>query len=333
MKYRRFTTAAISCVTIAMVSLGITGCTQDKEPVIVENKKITEKFPALTDKQIDSLFTSTVKVLEEGDKAKDSSKLAARVTEPALSMRGAQYTLATTDETFVIPPFPAQRGTVTLTASQDWPRYVVNIAAVDEKSPTYVELFQQSGARDHFKLSHWARLFPKQTVPPTAVTKKGAEIIAPDAQGYKMKAQDAVAKYAENIFDSDKLGEAGFEVDPLAKVLQADSKTYQDELSSHYEFSHSLKPEGTIVSIALEDGGILTFAVYGETMSAQRVNDDARMQLKGEIGALLGDDGKADNGFEATAKVVTAMVIPQKDSDKKIHVIGAERLFTSAKAL
>ncbi|MDO5747924.1 MAG: hypothetical protein Q4P66_09765 [Actinomycetaceae bacterium] len=320
-------------VALALSAAGLAGCAEEKKTVKVPKPTITEVFPALSDEQLKAVLEKVAAAVDASDKALEAEGLDTRVQNPALDLRKAQYELAKKKDGGTVTPMPFSGGTLTLTASQTWPRYVVNIAAKDKDSATFVHLLTQNDARSQFKLSEWVRLFPQQTVPPTAVTQKGAPIIANDATQLKKTPADVAALYGESLLDEAKMTENGFDDDLLAQTLRKEDKDYKDALEEAYEFSHSVKPDGDVIAIGLEDGGALVFANYIEKVTIQRKNENATMKMSGDIALLMGDEGKADKGLEATNRMMTLTVIPAAKAEGNVHVIGAERILTSAKAL
>lgn len=319
--------ALVAAASVALV--GLTGCSSN-DKVIVEKQKEDTAFPALTDKQIKDVFSSLNDVMVKGDSQLSSKVLAERVENPALEMRSTQYTIASKEKKKV-EPLPLKAGTITVTASKDWPRVVVNMTSDGPDKPTFVHAIRQNDARSQFKLWQWVRLFPKESVPKTAVTSKGAPVVDMNAKGFKASPKKAVDDYGANVLNADKLKAVGFNDDPLAQIIRSNDKAYRSAVGDRYSFGHSVTPAKDMMALKLEDGGALVFAHYTDTIAMKRSNSRAQLKLKGDVATLMGDGGQADAGATLVFDATVLMVIPEQKSKEPLKVIGAEHVLVSAK--
>lgn len=316
----------------ALVLAGVAGCSSERK-VVLPQPHITQSFPALSATQLEKVVNSLAHTIDAGDKALDAHMLTGRVENPALELREAQYSLAKKKgENTHVTLMPLRHGTMTLTASRTWPRYVVNVASKDIKSPTYVQVLRQDTARSPFKLWQWVRLFPHTTFPPTAVIQKGTSVVGAQSSAFQHSPQEALKRYTDSLLDPSALKKAGFASDTLATLLQKEQSSYQSKFAHTYNYSQKLEPTKNIAGIMLEDKSALVAAQINQDITITQQDSQGSLTLSGDIATLLGNNGKVQKGAKITQKIMLLMIIPPHGSHKKMRVIGAERVLMSAQA-
>lgn len=284
--------------------------------------------PNLDTDRIDSVLDAIQTTLAEGDKALDASKLEARVADPALRMRAAQYALAKArnDEA---PPLALTAQSLTVTNAEAWPRAILDIGTSSAGMLPDVFLLVQRDARSDYMLTNWTRLLGGTSLTTMSV-KEGSPYLAGDAPGFVMTPSEAVSGYVDMLNDGDA-GNDQFTSDEFADTYASELKSLSDSIKAAGKVTAKaaptdLPPEGVV----LQDGSALVAGSFTYTHTYARTVARSTLKLGGDA-ARITEGGDKVVGTVTIQYLVTVLVqIPKAGSGDKVSVVGAERAIESS---
>ena len=286
--------------------------------------------PNLDTDRLDEVLASVQETLDHADQSMDATDLGARVADPALSLRRAQYALASAKGAEVAPlTLTAQ--SVTVTNMDTWPRAIVDIAQADAGALPNVFVLTQQDARSDYKLVNWTRLLGGTSLTTIAVDQ-GSPYVGADATGFVMTPADAVAAYVD-MLNAGTAGDDHFTTDEFAK-------TYLDGATS---LNDSVKAAGSVTvqaetpaadaappaGVVLQDGSALVAASFTYSSTYARTVKDSTIKLGGAAATLAGDDPNVVGTVTAHYVATVLLQIPSAQAGGKASVVGAERSIVS----
>lgn len=327
----RRTRELLALVALTSV-LAVTGCSQGEltAPSGAEQSGTAQSgTPNLDSARIDSVLSDVQETLTAGDAEMSTDDLKARVADPALRLRAAQYALARAKGA-TATPLDLTAQTVTVTNAASWPRAIVDIAQADEGDLPIVYVLRQDGPRSGYKLVNWTRLLGGTSLT-TISADQGSPYVGADATGFVMTPAQAVSAYVD-MLNGQTAGDDHFTTDEFAQ-------TYLDEAAS---INQSVQAAGSVTAeaeapdddsgisgVVLKDGSALVAASFTYTHTYARTVKDSTMKLGGAAAQLNeGDDSVI--GTVTTHYLVTVLIqIPDQDTGGKASVVGAERAIES----
>lgn len=292
-------------------------------------------LPVLEVGQIEDVLADVGEVLVAGDAALDPALLGGRVGDPALSMRSAQYTLATrSDGARPLTALTVEDQVLVVAATDTWPRSVAVITTVPEGATVPLLLvLDQADARSPYLLRSWVRLFPGVETPQFAGPEVGSPVVAPDADGFVATPAAALTAYADVLAN----GEASasfptFGADRYIEQLTGELAANRTALEGIADVTFAAAPaEGGLTALGTADGGVLVVGTITSTTTYAKTLEGATITLGGPVGEWLGD-GTVGTTASATYTSTVAFAIPVAAEGATITVLGAERVLVDAAA-
>ncbi len=317
---------------LAVGSLALAGCatplptpTPDPIPAVPP--------PTLTTDQVRAVLGDVSSTLEAADAALDVDQLTARLTGPALTIRGAEYTVnkALEDDVELIT-VPTSERTVVVPTTDAWPRsvFVITEQPEDLQSPRLLVL-TQDGPREPYKLWAWSRLLPDRQVPRTFVPEVGSVPLPLDAEGLLVTPAEVGEMYAD-VLDQGAGSEHAdlFGEDVLRERIALVREQYEKVAEqAGGKFTERYKPDTeATVAVSTADGGAIV--VVPMTTTTKLTTDDRELSLGKAEAALLGKKKVTESATFTWSGVVT-FVIPPAGSPDQITVLAAEHVRTAVK--
>ncbi len=328
--------ATSAALTVA-VALTVSGCAQElPQPVPAAAPAVTP--PATTIEQTDRILQGVGSALAAGDATASAAELAPRLSGPALTLRTAQYAIATaTAGAKPITELPVTPQTVVVPSTTEWPRTVLVVTEQPEDltSPRLLVLRQES-PRAAYTLWGWARLLPGAQMPATATPAAGSEPLPADASGLVATPTDVAALYADVLANGAASAYAATFATPDAFLAQFDliRATYQGyaaQGSGTFTMTAAPVPD-QVFALATADGGALVVA--GLTTSSSLRVTGASLAVPVEYAAVSGGAVPAGavlrNNLDFGSTDVVVFYVPPAGTAAPVRVLGGEHTFTSA---
>ncbi len=328
------TTTRSMAVVAAVLATGLlAGCAEE---LPVPKPEAPVAAAVVTQSQERKILDKVSGVVDEANKASKADSLAARLSGPALSIRESQLKLAAArGDNEPLTNLTMQMQQVILPSDQEWPRssYAITVQPKDLTTPVLMA-FNQSTAREQYKLWAWVRLLPGVTMPQFAEADLGSAAVAPNDESLKMTPDSAVeqyasvltvdkrSKYADNFADDDL---RAFFREYGQKQIDAINK---EECGGAFEVAYE-RTKDPVKAVRTADGGALMLAamISQETITAKEEGCEIGPPSE-SAQALWGDAGNT-NVVELNYKDVVAMYVPPKDSDDQVSLVGYEHVLSS----
>lgn len=289
----------------------------------------TPPLPVLEREQVDSVLAAVAETLAAADEARDGDALAARVENPALAMRTAQYLLADRSGGSRAPtPLTTDDQILVVGATDTWPRTVMAVTQPPEGATVPLLLvLRQEEPRAQFKLWTWARLFPGVETPALASPEVGSAEVAADAEGLAMTPAEAIARYADVLEKGDE-SEHGdlFDGDPFRSQIRDALTRDRASVEGIATIGMTARPvENQVVALATADGGAVVVGAIRVSTTYTKTLEGSTLVLGGEVGDWL-DSGTVPSAAAIHHDTVVALVVPAPADDVTVPVVGAERV-------
>ena len=293
----------------------------------------TEAVPALTTDQMAEVRTAVGTTLEAAGATNDATQLAGRLAGPALALRTSQLAVAATrGNQDLVTNLPTDVQQDIITTTDTWPRqaYAVTVQPEDLQSKRLLA-YEQTTARDPYKLWAWVRLFPSATLPKFAGAAVGSEAVPMDDASLVMTPADAVAQYADVLTLGAGSGFAGsFGDDPLRAWVASNATLQLAELT---------KAEGTMTmtftptpdqarAVRTADGGAMVMAGLS-ALETRTVEAGGTIAPGSETEKALFGASTATNTLNVGYTTMVAMYIPPAGAPTGVQVLGMENVATS----
>lgn len=337
---------------LALAAAMATGCAE-AIPQTPQAQPI-EQFPALDGERFEAIKADLAKRLTEADQASSVEPLGYRIGGIAKQMRQAQYSHGNASA------IPMEVKSTTVTNSPSWPRAIITVTASEDGKNVYVLALTQADAKQQYALTNWAKLLPKQSFPATMKLETGGAPISPDSTDYVVNPNEVVSEYAKMLSGSEsKLNADNLADSPVTTRLNSDKSDLQSQMEDAGDVSVTYEAADTpVVTIALADGSAL---VMGAILVTTQIDKSGNriIEVKGEVGDVLGDGGKVTSKAVWKYAVPVVFVVPsaqavadakadaqkaaedkadgEKDQEKpkesepvKINMVAADRVLLSA---
>ena len=317
--------------SLAAGSLLLAGCAQAL-PQPSPDAASDEPQPVLTVEQTGAVLDDVGQVLAAADSSGNVDGLSARLVDPALRIRVAQFRLNSRSQGSRPPTTLTTEDQIVVVAAEDaWPRTVVAVTVTPSGSTTPLLLvLRQADARSPYLLYGWVRLFPGVETPVMAAPEIGSRMLAADADGFRATPADVLTWYSDVLEKGAESQHAdAFEPDLYSETLQSEIETGRESLEGIAQITlDALAVRDGVVALETADGGALVVGQVTTSTGYKKTLSGATLTLGGEAGAWLGD-GNVPALASVRHDSVIAFYVPASDS-QKITVLGAERALTDA---
>lgn len=291
--------------------------------------------PALSVTQTTAVLTDLGKVLATGDSALDSTGLTARLMEPAVSMRHAEYLRAAATGGQRPPTvLPTSAQALIEPRTSVWPRtQLVVTVQPDDLQAQRLLVLEQVSARDPYRLWGWARLFPSVSVPATATPGVGSPVLAADAGGLLVRPDQVLPSYADLLSNGDASASAGqFAPDPFRTSVATARQTLADNVKDVGNAAETYTPDpapltviGTVQGDALVVGKVTTVSTVSITVGG------AKLTLS-PVESALAAASEATHSLVRTYTDVLVFRVPPAGATTPVQLIAAEAVLTAVAA-
>lgn len=287
----------------------------------------------VTQSQEREILDKVAGVVDKVEKAGDADKLGARLSGPALKIRETQLDLAAArKDKEPLTDLTMQMQQVILPSDQDWPRssFAITVQPKDLTTPVLMA-FDQSTARDQYKLWGWVRLLPGVTMPQFAEADLGSAAVAEGDKSLKVTPKDVIKQYASVLtVDKDSRYAGNFADDDLRQFFRDYGKLQvnainKEECDGAFEVAYE-PTKDPVKAVRTADGGALVMAamISKETITARE--EGCEIGPPTETTQALWGDADVSNVVEVNYRDMVAMYVPPKESDDEISLVGYEHV-------
>ena len=316
--------------------IALTGCAPEELPKAEPAPAPTEAGPAVTDEQVTAILSRIGDSVDTADADLDADQLKKRVSGPALTQREAAYKVKDKADDFTLPPAIAtDEVLVNHTSATDmWPRVTSVIAKDADSETTQLLVLAQQDARADFTVWSQTILQPGAEIPEVADPREGSELLAPDAEGYRLPPAEVAAAYADVLAKGEDSDSAGaFEEDAFVNQSRSNQSSQREALESGgAEVSFDFQGDDAQVSaMAAADGSAI---VTGVVETESTITPDSTESTTGTLtipspaADVLGETETSEE-LHQTSTVVVTWVVPAGEDDP-IRMVGVNEIFTGA---
>ncbi len=272
-------------------------------------------------------------VLAGANEAGAADSLAARLSGPALAMREAELKVAAArGDNTTLTDLTMETQQLVLPSDQGWPRSSFAITAQPESGASPVlAAFDQSSARDQYKLWSYVRLVPGVTMPQFAEEGLGSAAVAADDTSLKVApgavveqyasvlTAGAQSRYADSFTDDDYLRQTLRQSgrDQVAAIKKKDG-----EGSFKVEFEPTEDP---VKAVRTVDGGAMVLAALlsQETLQAE---EGYKLVPGSPSAKALWGDAEGRDIMRIAYRDTVALYVPPAGSAEQVSLLGVHRV-------
>ncbi|MFJ3407522.1 hypothetical protein [Promicromonospora sp. NPDC090134] len=327
---RRTTTRSMAVVATLLATGLLAGCAEE---LPVPKPEAPVAAAVVSQSQERKILDKVSGVVEGVTKSSDADSLAARLSGPALAIRETQLKVAAArKDKEPLTDLAMEMQQVILPSDQAWPRtsFAITVQPKDLTTPVLMA-FNQSSAREQYKMWGWVRLLPGVTMPQFAEADLGSAAVPANDESLKMTPQSAVEQYASVLtVDKDSKYAGNFADDDLRQFFRDYGKLQVDAINKEDckgAFEVAYEPtKDPVKSVRTADGGALVMAamISKETITAKEEGCEIGPPTK-TTQALWGD-ADVTNVVEVNYKDMVAMYVPPKDSEDQVSLVGYEHV-------
>lgn len=318
------------CLAVAgVVAVLAAGCTVEPPTPVADEPVVAA---VVSETQELKILDRVSAVVTEADQADEAGSLAARLSGPALAMRGAELKLAAAGgDGKQLTDLTPQMQQVVLPSDQGWPRssYGIGVKPQGRAAPLLVA-FEQASAREQYKLWGYARLLPGVTMPRFAEATLGSPAVAADDTTLKVTPEAAVAQYA-SVLTADARSQyaAAFTDDDLRETLRDYGRLQVDTIKAKDgkgSFEIAYEPtKDPVKAVRTVDGGALVLAAMTsqETVKAE---ENWKLGPPTPSAKALWGDAEQTNVVRVAYREMVALYVPPAESDAPISLVGHHRV-------
>ncbi|CAL8976855.1 hypothetical protein CELL_02421 [Cellulomonas sp. T2.31MG-18] len=291
--------------------------------------------PVLSVAQTTTVLGDLGKVLTAGDAALDSNALTARVMDPALAMRHAEYLRAQATNGQRPPTaLPTSAQAVIEPRTSGWPRtqVVVTVQPDDLQAPRLLVL-EQTTPRDPYRLWGWARLFPGVSMPATATPGAGSPVLPADASGLSVRPDQVMPAYADVLSNGDASQSASqFAPDPFRTSVTSARQTLAANVKDVGNAAETYTPDpAPLTVIGTVDGGALVIGKVTTVSTVSVTVGGAKLSLS-PVESALAAASEATQSLVRTYTDVLVFRVPPAGSTAQVQLVAAEAVLTAVAA-
>ncbi|WP_263732663.1 hypothetical protein [Cellulomonas sp. SG140] len=291
--------------------------------------------PVLSLAQTTTVLSDLGKVLTTGDAALDPNALTARVMDPALAMRHAEYLRAQATNGQRPPTaLPTSAQAVIEPRTSTWPRtqVVVSVQPDDLQAPRLLVL-EQATPREQYRLWGWARLFPGVSMPATATPGAGSPVLSADASGLSLRPDQVMPAYADVLSNGDGSQSAPqFAPDPFRTSVTSARQTLATNVKDVGNAAETYTPDpAPLTVIGTVDGGALVIGKMTTVSTVSITVGGAKLTLS-PVESALAATSEATQSLVRTYTDVLVFRVPPAGSTAQVQLVAAEAVLTAVAA-
>lgn len=308
---------------LALSSVTLAACTGDVPTIPEPETQVSgQEAPDLDAAQVEEVIAEVEKTVQAGDEALDADLLADRVKAPATTLRAAMYKLAEV-RSETIPEFNLDEASATVTQSNTWPRAIIAPTTPNEDELPEIGFITQETARDSYKLHAWVRMFPGQELQTVAVSN-GSPVVEADAEGFVLSPSAALTEWSARLDGNSESADL-FEEDEFTSYYQSQRDSLTEALGENGKVTFAATlAEKPVTAVKLVDGSALVAGHITYTVTYERLEENAKIKLGGNIAEIMDNPEVGDKPVEVTYVLAVALNVPPEGSSEKIKAIGAE---------
>ncbi|MCI7551242.1 MAG: hypothetical protein PUK40_00580 [Actinomycetaceae bacterium] len=300
---------------------------------VPEPKAGQYEAPIVPEARFAKITSEASTTLAAADEAKDADQLAERFEDPFVHDRRARYQLSKVmGDAYTLPSVELDSELNVIHAGSGFPRTAMTLAEPTESSNLrQLTIWSQDNPRVNYKVWAQVPIFADASAPALKQTfSNDAGHTAAKEGTYSGEPAQIMAAYAQYQQDREQ-GDIAFSADdPLYTQLGSFVDSLKSNVGDFGEVKIAFSaPENAYRGVSTEDGGLLLVSQLLYTVTVTKTNEDATIELGGEIGALASgeSDGVLEVGdTEAVAhysSVVAFYVPPSGADDQTVKVLGA----------
>ncbi|MFZ1381457.1 MAG: hypothetical protein WAS54_01550 [Scrofimicrobium sp.] len=283
-----------------------------------------EASVVLTDEQVERIVADVQAVVDLSDKDKSAEPLAQRLVNPALDMRTGQLVRAEKTST-ELAPLIIGNAVHSATAGNSFPRVLVVASEAAGDDPAEVFFLTQQDAKSDYMLENWARLIGGTPVKGLSV-RDGSTVVRDNTPGLKISPADVVGTYINFLNNPDNEEYQVFEDNSFEPRYREERAALNDAVKVAGTVSTEAKEGDTpVIGVLLDTGSALVSSSFRYTETYTKTVEGSTFELSGTPAAFM-DDPKVDTTVTVDYQVNIFFLVPPKDSDDPIAVVGAERV-------
>lgn len=292
--------------------------------------------PVLDAPRMERVLSDIEEHIERADEEGDAELLDARMDDPALTVRTAEYRLrsatADTDDETSLQPLTTRDEVAIVSAAAEWPRSVFVVTEIPDEANTPLLIgLRQEDPRSPYQMFSWVRLLPGVTMPPTEIAEMGSTPVDPEDDSFLTSPAQALENYADLLTEGDDSEFADqFAEEPFRELVQQEANNLAENVEAAGEFSHetTVQDEHTH-AIGTADGGVITIGAMRTQQTFTKTEDGGEIEVGGQLAALSEADGEVNQSLQGTYHVMVALYVPAEQEDAQITVLGVERVLGS----
>lgn len=280
--------------------------------------------PNMDTRRLSVVFNAVQDALDKGDASGNTSDLEARVTDPALRMRGDEYRLAKATGS-AVTPLDLSSQTSTVTNSSSWPRAVMDFAQAPDTGLPVVFVLTQADARSDYKLQSWVRLLGGVSLTTLSVDT-GSPYVSADTPGFALTPADAVSAYVD-MLNAGNAGGDSFTSDEFATTYLSEAKQLNDSVKAAGSVTAKASTgDFPVTGVLLQDGSALVSGSFTYTHTYARTVARSTLKLGGSAAAINSGDDSVKGTITVQYLVNVLIKVPVTG---KAQLVGAERAIES----
>jgi hypothetical protein len=317
----------------------LAGCAVEYEnPILSPNPSPAPEglTSSLTVEQAGRVLREVALVVGQADAELNREQLEARVTGPALEMRGAAYNLARRSSEIVAPDaILAEPIQLLLPAATDtWPRHLMAVTGNPPETTLQLLVLRQEGPRENYQLWHYSELLPDVRFPEVAAAEIGAASLRVDNRFLSFPVTDLVRAVGELLNDSANSSFADVieRQNPYLREVSAVQRALVENLdNADIEFLHEQGDERIVLLSTVTGGALVALQMIDVYRIVPRDVGDA-VAISGPESLLLGASGSV-TGVQSRYGAMLLFYVPALNSAERIQLLGATQQLLSVTTL
>lgn len=328
---KRMKKNSIAALAVMALVMPLAACEGQLPEVSVSSSESegTTVLPDLTEAQEQKIRKAVLDTLNKANSAKSTDGLSARVADPQLAIRTSEITVAKkTGSLRAEATIPDGLTQTVIPTTDGWPRTVYSITTTtDDQQSKRLLVMTQASAKENYKLTAVARLFPGAQLPKFEIATIGSQMGTAVDTGLVMTPTDAVNHYADVLQNGSNSKYASeFDDDYFRQQLAQLTKVVQEGMERNNGTQEQTFSADTSQMWVMRspDGGDLVVARVNSTWT-RKAGDGRESQPASDEEKALYSGGDYTSTMKITYVNVVALYIPAKDSGAKVTAVGAER--------